>query len=58
MIIKNKLIKEKGYTPEEASQIAHMIFENVWLDKVYGNRPAEFFYDAIVDAATYQTMTK
>ena len=53
IIIKNKLTKEKGYTPEEASQITHQIFENVWFDKDYGNRSAEFFYDAIVDADTY-----
>lgn len=53
MIIRNKLIKEKGYAPEEASKITHQIFENVWFDKDYGNRSADFFYDLIVSAKEY-----
>lgn len=53
MIIKNKLTKEKGYAPEQASKIAHQIFENVWYDKDYGNHSADFFYDLIVSAKEY-----
>jgi hypothetical protein len=52
-IIKNKLVKDKGYEPEEASKITHQIFENVWFDKDCGNRPAEFFYNLIIASDEY-----
>lgn len=54
MIIKNKLTKEKGYAPEDASKIAHQIFENVWYDKDYGNRSAEYFYNMIITSDEYK----
>ena len=54
MTIKNKLIKEKGYSAEEASSIAHRIFENVEFDKDYGKRPAEAFYNMVLSAPEYK----
>lgn len=48
MIIKNKLVREKGYSPEEATKITHLIFENVLYDKGCGDRSAEYFYDMVI----------
>ena len=48
MIIKNKLVKEKGYSPEEAVKISHLIFDNVLYDKGCGDRSAEDFYDMVL----------
>ena len=58
LIIRNKLIKEKGYTEEEATKITHTIFENVYYDKDRGNRPAEYFYGLITTANEYNAIYK
>ena len=52
-IIKNKLIREKGYSPEEAAKIAHLIFENVIYDKGFGDRSAEYFFDMVLSAEDF-----
>ena len=52
-IIKNKLIREKGYLPEEAAKISHLIFENVLYDKNCGARSAEYFYDMVLSAEDF-----
>lgn len=53
IIIKNKLVKEKGYSPEEATKITHLIFENVLYDKGSGDRSAEYFYDMVLSAEDF-----
>ena len=53
IIIKNKLMKEKGYSPEEATKLSHLVFENVFYDKDCGNRSAEYFYNRILSAKYY-----
>ena len=53
IIIRNKLIKEKGYSREEATKLTHRVFENVFDDKDYGNRPAEYFYNTILSAEEF-----
>lgn len=53
MIIRGKLIREKGYSPEEATKLTHIVFENVFDDKDYENRPAEYFYNTILSAEDY-----
>ena len=50
MIIRGKLIREKGYSPEEATKLTHLVFENVLYDKNCGDRPAEYFYNTISSA--------
>lgn len=50
MIIRGKLIREKGYSPEEATKLTHHVFENVFYDKDCGNRSAEYFYNMILSA--------
>ena len=46
-------MKEKGYSPDEASKLSHLVFENVFYDKDYGNRPAEYFYNMILSAEDF-----
>ena len=53
IIIRNKLMKEKGYSREEATKLSHLVFENVFDDKDYGNRPAEYFYNTILSAEEF-----
>ena len=53
MIINNKLIREKGYSPEEATKITHLIFDNVLYDKNCGARSAEYFYDMVLSAEDF-----
>lgn len=54
IIIRNKLIREKGYSKEEATTLSHTIFENVFYDKDHGNRSAEYFYDMVLTAEQYR----
>ena len=49
MKIYNRLIKEKHYLPDEASELTRRIFDNVEDDQKYGKRSAEWFYDLILD---------
>ena len=53
MIIKNKLVREKGYLPDEAAKITHLIFENVFYDKGCGDRSAEYFYGMVLNAEDF-----
>ena len=53
IIIKNRLMKEKGYSPDEASKLTHLVFENVFYDIDYGNRSAEYFYNMILSAEDF-----
>ena len=53
IIIRNKLMKEKGYSREEATNLSHLVFENVFYDKDYGNNPAEYFYNMILSAEEF-----
>lgn len=52
MIIKNKLIKEKGYTSEEASKLTHLIFESTENDDA--GRTAEHFYSTVLSKAEFE----
>lgn len=52
MIIKNKLMREKKYDSNEASQLTHLIFENTEYDTE--GRTAEFFYSRVLSKAEYE----
>lgn len=52
LIIKNKLMKEKGYPSDEASKLTHLIFENTENDGA--GRTAEDFYSKILSKAEYE----
>jgi hypothetical protein len=52
MIIKNKLMKEKGYNSEEAAKLTHLVFENTEND--LAGRTAEYFYSMIISKAEYE----
>lgn len=54
LIVKNALMKQKGYSPEEASKLTHMVFENFECDKDYGGRSVEHWYDMILPKAEYE----
>ena len=53
IIIRNKLMKEKGYSRKEATKLTHLVFEKVFYDKDCGNRPAEYFYNTILSAEEF-----
>ena len=52
IIIANKLQREKGYTKQEAFELAHKVFENVENDGA--GRTAEFFYGMIVSKNDFE----
>ena len=51
-IIKNKLIREKGYNKEEASKLTHIVFENTVLDDA--GRTAEYWYSRILSKSEFE----
>lgn len=54
IIIANKLQREKGYSKQEAFDLAHKVFENVENDGA--GRTAEFFYGMILSKAEFETV--
>lgn len=52
MIIRNKLMREKGYSPEEASNLTHLIFENVEYNP---GRTAEDFYSMVISKEEFES---
>lgn len=53
LIIKNKLMREKGYSSEEASNLTHLIFENTLNDMT--GRPAEYFYSMVLSKEEFES---
>lgn len=53
LIIRNRLMNEKGYSPQEASDITHKIFENTHNDTA--GRPAEHFFSMVLSKAEFET---
>lgn len=53
LIIRNKLMNEKRYSPKEASELTHLIFENTNLDVL--GRTAEYFYSTVLSKADFET---
>lgn len=51
LVIRNALMREKGYTPDEATKLTHMVFENVAANP---GRHAEEFYRMILSKAEYE----
>ena len=51
LIVKNKLMNEKGYRPEEASEITHLIFENYNYDST---RTVRNYYDRILSKEEFE----
>ena len=51
LIIRNKLMREKGYNPEEASKFTHLIFENLSCNQ---GRTAEEFYNLILSKEEFE----
>jgi hypothetical protein len=51
LIVKNKLMNEKGYRPEEASEITHDIFENYDYDST---RTVRDYYDRILSREEFE----
>lgn len=51
LIIRNKLMREKGYSPKEAEQLTHYIFESLSCNQ---GRTAEEFYNPILSKEEYE----
>lgn len=51
IIIKNKLMREKGYGNDEASKLTHLVFDNTENDDA--GRTAEYWYSRILSKAEY-----
>lgn len=51
LIVRNKLIKYKGYDKQEASNIAHLIFENYELDS---NHTINEYYDRVLSKKEFE----
>lgn len=51
LIIRNKLMNEKGYDPQTASKLTHNIFENL---EANTGRTAEEFYNRILSREEYE----
>lgn len=51
IIVKNKLMKEKGYDKDEAAKLTHMVFDNFESDHGFHN--IQFWYDMILSKADY-----
>ena len=51
LIVRNKLLKEKGYDVQEANKLSHLIFENYNLDST---RTIEWYYDRILSKAEFE----
>ena len=45
LIVRNKLLKEKGYGVQDANAIAHRIFENYYFDNT---RTVQDYYDRVL----------
>lgn len=58
MTIVKRLMKIKHYPFDEAEKIAHKIFENVEIDKDYGNRTAEYFFDKVISYEKFKELYK
>jgi hypothetical protein len=52
LIVRNKLMREKGYDPTEASELTHLIFENAENDGA--GRSVEHFYDMVLSKTDYE----
>ena len=51
LIVRNKLMNEKGYRPSEASDIAHLIFENYHYDST---RTVRDYYDRVLSKEKFE----
>lgn len=51
LIIKNRLMREKGYDAATASKLTHLVFENV---EGHPGRTAEEFYNLILSKEEYE----
>lgn len=51
LIVRNKLMNEKGYPPKDASEIAHHIFENYDYDST---RTVRDYYDRILSKEEFE----
>lgn len=51
LIVRNKLMSEKGYSPKEASEITHSIFENYLYDST---RTVRHYYDKVLSREEFE----
>ena len=51
LIVRNKLMFEKGYEPREAEKITHNIFENYNLDNT---RTIKEYYDRVITREEFE----
>jgi hypothetical protein len=51
LIVRNKLMSEKGYSPKESSEIAHLIFENYLYDST---RTVRHYYDKVLSREEFE----
>ena len=51
LIVRNKLMKEKGYEPREAEQITHRIFENY---NHNNTRTIQWYYDMVLTREEFE----
>lgn len=52
LVVRNKLLKEKGYAVQDANAIAHRIFENYDLDN---SRTIKDYYDRVITREQFET---
>lgn len=58
LTVKNRIIREKHYTGDEASKLTHLVFENFENDKGQGNRPIDYFIDKLLTKEQYEEERK
>jgi hypothetical protein len=51
LIVRNKLMNEKGYDPKTASELTHRIFENL---EANPSQTAKMFYDHILSKEEFE----
>lgn len=51
LIVRNKLMNEKGYSPKDASEITHRIFENLYYDST---RTVRSYYDKVLSRKEFE----
>lgn len=55
LIVRNKLMNEKGYDPRTSEQIAHRIFENYQLDNTHS---IQWYYDKVLTREEFELQYK
>lgn len=52
--VKKQIIIHKHYDKDEATRLAHLVFEDFENDKGCGNRPIDYFIDKLLTKEQYE----